>query len=161
MDFRFLCIVTFGQKVDFLLLVTRVRTNNYTVGNFLESLKLIWAIFEFQTSWKFPVLFEMGETIFKNVFFSLVYEQEMSYTHATLLGVSENQGHRNVKHFGGDMLNLGWAPRNLSCLEFKFDDTRLSYSHKNKIGRIGFFLLLPDFSNSLPCWLSHQNWASQ
>ena len=46
----------------------------------------------------------MGETIFKNVFFSLVYEQEMSYTHATLLGVSENQGHRNVKHFGGDML---------------------------------------------------------
>ena len=29
-----------------------------------------------------------------------------------------------------------WAPWNLSCLEFKFDDTRLSYWHKNKIGRI-------------------------
>ena len=57
--------------------------------------------------------------------------------------------------------NLGWAPWNLSCLEFKFDDTRLSYWHKNKIGRIDFFLLLPDFANSLPCWLSQQNWASQ
>ena len=31
---------------------------------------------------------------------------------------------------------LGWAPWNLSCLEFRFDDTRLSYWHKNKIGRI-------------------------
>ena len=31
---------------------------------------------------------------------------------------------------------VGWAPWNLSCLEFKFDDTRLSYWHKNKIGRI-------------------------
>ena len=60
------------------------------------------------------------------------------------------------------MYLLGWAPRNLSCLEFKFDDTRLSYWHKNKIGRIElFFLLLPDFANSLPCWLSQQNWASQ
>ena len=56
---------------------------------------------------------------------------------------------------------LGWAPWNPSCLEFKFDDTRLSYWHKNKIGRIDFFLLLPDFANSLPCWLSHQNWAGQ
>ena len=57
---------------------------------------------------------------------------------------------------------LGWAPRNLSCLEFKFDDTRLSYWHKNKIGRIEFFfLLLPDFANSLLCWLSQQNWANQ
>ena len=46
-------------------------------------------------------------------------------------------------------------------MEFKFDDTRLSYWHKNKIGRIEFFLLLPDFANSLPCWLSHQNWASK
>ena len=54
-----------------------------------------------------------------------------------------------------------WAPWNLSCLEFKFDDTRLSYWHKNKIGRTGFFLLLLDFANSLPCWLSQQNWAGQ
>ena len=36
---------------------------------------------------------------------------------------------------------LGWAPWNLSCLEFKFDDTRLSYWHKNKIGRIEFFFV--------------------
>ena len=49
----------------------------------------------------------LGQTIFKNVFFSLVYVQEMSYTHATLLGVSENQGRRNVKHFDGDMLISG------------------------------------------------------
>ena len=56
---------------------------------------------------------------------------------------------------------LGWAPWNLSCLEFKFDDTRLSYWHKNKIGRIEKKMLLPDFANSLPCWLSQQNWASQ
>ena len=34
---------------------------------------------------------------------------------------------------------LGWAPWNLSCLEFKFDDTRLSYWHKNKIGRIEIY----------------------
>ena len=32
--------------------------------------------------------------------------------------------------------NVGWAPWNLSCLEFKFDDARLSYWHKNKIGKI-------------------------
>ena len=37
------------------------------------------------------------------------------------------------------VLTLGWAPWNLSCLEFKFDDTRLSYWHKNKIGRIEIF----------------------
>ena len=49
---------------------------------------------------------------------------------------------------------VGWAPWNLSCLEFKFDDTRLSYWHKNKIGRIEIFLLLPDFANFLPCWLA-------
>ena len=35
----------------------------------------------------------------------------------------------------------GWAPWNLSCLEFKFDDNRLSYWHKNKIGRIHFFFV--------------------
>ena len=34
---------------------------------------------------------------------------------------------------------LGWAPWNLSCLEFKFDDTRLSYWLQNKIGRIEIF----------------------
>ena len=34
-----------------------------------------------------------------------------------------------------------------------FDDTRLSYWHKNKIGRIEIFLLLSDFANFLPCWL--------
>ena len=40
---------------------------------------------------------------------------------------------------------LGWAPWNLSCLEFKFDATRLSYWQKKKIGRIGKkMLLLPD-----------------
>ena len=33
-------------------------------------------------------------------------------------------------------LSLGLTLWNLSCLEFKFDDTRLSYWHKNKIGRI-------------------------
>ena len=46
------------------------------------------------------------------------------------------------------VFTLGWATWNLS-LAFKFDDTRLSYWHnwhKNKIGRIDFFLLLPDFS---------------
>ena len=31
---------------------------------------------------------------------------------------------------------LGLTLWNLSCLEFKFDDTKLSYWHKNKIGRI-------------------------
>ena len=31
---------------------------------------------------------------------------------------------------------LGLTLWNLSCFEFKFDDTRLSYKHKNKIGRI-------------------------
>ena len=36
---------------------------------------------------------------------------------------------------------VGWAPWNLSCLEFKFDDTRLSYWHKNKIGRIEIFFV--------------------
>ena len=34
-----------------------------------------------------------------------------------------------------ELCRLGWAPWNPSCLEFKFD-TRLSYSHKHKIGRI-------------------------
>ena len=34
---------------------------------------------------------------------------------------------------------VGWAPWNLSCLKFKFDDTRLSYWHNNKIGRIETF----------------------
>ena len=34
---------------------------------------------------------------------------------------------------------LGLTLWNLSCLEFKFDDTRLSYWHKNKIGRIEIF----------------------
>ena len=39
----------------------------------------------------------------------------------------------------------------LSCLEFKFDDIRLSYWFENKIGRIEIFFLLPDFANFLPC----------
>ena len=56
---------------------------------------------------------------------------------------------------------IGWAPWNLSWLELKFDDTRLSYWHKNKVSRIEIYLLLPDFANSLPCWLSQQNCASQ
>ena len=57
---------------------------------------------------------------------------------------------------------LGWAPWNLSCLEFKFDDTRLSYWHKNKIGGIEiFFLLLPDFANFLPSWPAQFWWDSQ
>ena len=30
-----------------------------------------------------------------------------------------------------------------------------------RLVELNFFLLLPDFPNSLPCWLSHQNWASQ
>ena len=34
---------------------------------------------------------------------------------------------------------LRWAPWNLSCLEFKFDATRLSYWQKKKIGRIEIF----------------------
>ena len=55
---------------------------------------------------------------------------------------------------------LGWAPWNLNYLEFKFDHTRLSYWHKNKIGGIEIFLLLPDFANFLPCWLAQQSWAS-
>ena len=37
------------------------------------------------------------------------------------------------------LYNLGLTLWNLSCLEFKFDDTRLSYWHKNKIGRIEIF----------------------
>ena len=53
--------------------------------------------------------------------------------------------------------SIGLTLWNRSCLEFKFDDTRLSYWHKNKICRIEIFLLLPDFANSLPCWLSQQN----
>ena len=36
---------------------------------------------------------------------------------------------------------LGLTLWNLSCLEFKFDDTRLSYWHKNKIGRIEIFFV--------------------
>ena len=56
----------------------------------------------------------------------------------------------------------GWAPWNLSCLEFKFDDNRLSYWHKNKIGRIEKKkLLLPEFANFLPCWLAQSCWDSQ
>ena len=35
---------------------------------------------------------------------------------------------------------LGWAPWNLSCLEFKFNDTRLSSWYKNKIGSIEIFV---------------------
>ena len=53
---------------------------------------------------------------------------------------------------------LGWAPWNPSCLEFKFDDTRLSYWHKNKIGKIEFFLLLPDFANFLLGWPAQFCW---
>ena len=34
---------------------------------------------------------------------------------------------------------VGLTLWNISCLEFKFDDTRLSYWHKNKIGRIENF----------------------
>ena len=56
---------------------------------------------------------------------------------------------------------LGWAPWNLSCLQFKFDETRLSYWHKNNIGRNEIFLLLPDFANFLPCWLAQFCWDSQ
>ena len=26
------------------------------------------------------------------------------------------------------------------------------------LAELNFFLLLPDFANSLPCWLSQQNW---
>ena len=36
---------------------------------------------------------------------------------------------------------VGLTIWNLSCLEFKFDDTRLSYWHKNKIGRIKIFFV--------------------
>ena len=34
---------------------------------------------------------------------------------------------------------LGLTLWNLSCFRFKFDDTRYSYWHQNKIGRIDFF----------------------
>ena len=30
-----------------------------------------------------------------------------------------------------------------------------------RLADLKFFLLLPDFANSLPCWLPQQNWASQ
>ena len=46
-------------------------------------------------------------------------------------------------------------------MEFKFDNTRLSYWHMNKIGRTEFFLLLPDFANFLPCWPAQFWWDSQ
>ena len=38
------------------------------------------------------------------------------------------------------MYNLGWAPWDLSCFEFKFDDTRLFSCYKNKIGPIEIFV---------------------
>ena len=57
---------------------------------------------------------------------------------------------------------LGLTLWNLSCLEFKFYDTRLSYWHKNKIGRIEIsfccFLTLLIFC---PFGWSQQNWPSQ
>ena len=53
---------------------------------------------------------------------------------------------------------LGLTLWNLSCLEFKFDDTKLS---KNKIGKIEIFLLLPDFANFLSCWPAQFWWDSQ
>ena len=43
------------------------------------------------------------------------------------------------KIFGFQAWTLGLTLWNLSCLEFKFNDTRLSYWHKNKIGRIENF----------------------
>ena len=46
--------------------------------------------------------------------------------------------------------SIGLTLWNRSCLEFKFD----WQNWKKKF-------LLPDFANSLPCWLSHQNWAGQ
>ena len=47
-------------------------------------------------------------------------------------------------------------------MEFKFDDTRLSYWHKNQIGRIEFFcFVFPDFANFLPCWLAQFCWYHQ
>ena len=43
------------------------------------------------------------------------------------------------KVYSPTVSTIGLTLWNLSCLEFKFDDTRLSYWHKNKIGRIDFF----------------------
>ena len=57
---------------------------------------------------------------------------------------------------------VGLTLWNLSCLEFKFDDTRLSYWHKNKIVRIEIFLCC--FLTLLifcPIGWSQQNWLSQ
>ena len=50
--------------------------------------------------------------------------------------------------------SLGLTLWNLSCLEFKFDDTRLSYWHKKRIGRIKNFFVaswLCLFSALLAC----------
>ena len=81
-----------------------------------------------------------------------------------LLRIGLNYFPKSGSGVGGISVSLaptvGWAPWNPSCLEFKFD-TRLSYWHKNKIGRIVFFLLFPDFAKSLPCWLAQFCWHSQ
>ena len=47
---------------------------------------------------------------------------------------------RWTHHWCKELLpSLGLTLWNLSCLEFKSDDTRLSYRHNNKIGRIENF----------------------
>ena len=70
--------------------------------------------------------------------------------------------YKDIRYTAIVLLIIGRTRLNRNSFEFKFDDTRLS-SYIIKIGPINFFLLLPDFAKSLPCWLRqskgyHQIW---
>ena len=48
---------------------------------------------------------------------------------------------------------VGWAPWNLSCFEFKFDDTTdFPHNTRTRLARLNFFLLLHDIA-LCPLWL--------
>ena len=64
----------------------------------------------------------------------------------------------NLNHL--DDFLTSYAPWNLSSFEFKFDDTRLSTYHKNKIGHIENVFCCILTLQSL-CWLSQFSWDSQ
>ena len=71
------------------------------------------------------------------------------YIHSSLLGALKLVESRALPNFTA--LYSRYDTMKPIFLEFKLDDTRLSYWHKNVIGRIELFLLLPDFANFLSC----------
>ena len=127
------CLTTAWQLPDDCL----IRTLTYpsmTIGSMVHKiLNILWFAIAFRTT-------KITEFIHWVYIPWIIIIFDINWIHL-FHGTPRKKENKVVLHSTTIVCILGLTLWNLSCLEFKFDDTRLSYWHKNKIGRIEIFFV--------------------